>query len=279
MIDAVKSKVPASGARDAMLQGSPAAQASSLPVLGSDVFVRASGSEGEPQKIAGLLSEVSLELRGMRMADWPEGRTLPVSGGLLALQPAMPGPGSSPRELSRVDLRLNSGSYSVDFSVDQNGGLRIRKLYIDGRSVTSQLRDALKEQIMADPALWGSLTVLAAGGAAALAHEYARTTGDRVRFDLVNTRVWEDGPWSMRMKADAEFTGDHKVVRGSGVGTSVVFKEERLRAELGVNYRREQKWEAEASASYALSKDIDVRASARYRPDGYEAGIFLEARF
>ncbi|MNT92687.1 hypothetical protein D3C72_2340100 [compost metagenome] len=52
-----------------------------------------------------------------------------------------------------------------------------------------------------------------------------------------------------------------------------------MKAELAARYHPSEKWEANASASYAVSKDVDVKANARYREDGYQVGVSLEARF
>gem|GEM_PF-5435187 len=246
--------------------------------LGSDVFVRSSGPEAEAQKIAALISEVALELKGIQLADSPDGVTLPLSAGQLSL--ALPAQASGTAvPVSRVDLRLNSGRYAVDFTVSQDGTLKIRSFYRDGQSASVLLREALKDKISEDPILWGSLTLLAATGAVAAAHHYVSRTGDPLKFDVLDTTVMEHGPWSLRAKVGAELTGDDRFMRAAGAGSSVVYQDGRLRTEVGARYSRDQQWEAEASASYAISKNVEARANARYRNDDYQVGISIESKF
>lgn len=277
MLEGVTSQAPRSP-RGAIAEGkSPRPLEPALPDLGSDVFLRSASPEAEAQQIVRSLSAVSMELRSLQRSELTDGKTIPLSEGSLFLKTASPGSPGVP--VSRVDLRLHTGPYAVDFSVDENGGVKVRQLYKDGKSMPSILRDALRERIAGDPLVWGSLSVLAATGVVALAHEYVRKTGDPVRVNVLDKTVMRDGPWSVRVEADAELTGDSRFIRPLGAGPTLEYADGKVRAELGARYRPGEKWEANASASYALAKDVDLKANARYREDDYRVGVSLEARF
>lgn len=252
--------------------GSPESLA---PARAGDVFVR---SGAELPDMGALVSELKLELRGLQLDERPNAFPYATPAGTLTLDrhsdAGLPG-----REVRRVDLRLNHGAYAVDVSVDQDGGIRIRKLYKDGRSLNAMARDALKEKIQEDPALWGTLTLLAATGAVALANDYTRRTGDPVEFDLFNATVMRTAPWALKLNADVATTGKGVGLRGTALGTSVVYQEDKLRAEVGASYHRDEKWGAKASLAYEIEKNVNLRADARIRKDDYAVGVALEARF
>jgi hypothetical protein len=248
-------------------------------VLPPDVFARSADPEADAREVAGMLSGVALELRGIKFSDPSDNQVIPLSAGNLTVGMAPGDPFAAGRAVKRVDLRLDNGAYAVDFSVDEDGGLKIRRLYKDGRSVTAIAGDALKREIEADPLLWGSLTALAAVGTVAVAHEYVKRTGDPIRFEVLDTSVMRQGPWDLRVQAHAELTGNDRFMRGSGVGSTLAYHDGPLSARLGVEYRPDKNWEASASASYAVSRDVDVRAGASVSKDDYRVGISLEARF
>lgn len=247
--------------------------------LTSDTFSLSSDPEVEARLLAQSISDATLELRGVRFSGNGEARDYALNAGQLRVGHFRAFEGDRAPVLSRVDMRLTKGAYSVDFSVSEDGGVKIRKIYKDGRSVTSLLGDELKRKIEADPALWGTLTALAATGAVVAAHSYVKKTGDPIRFDVFDAKVAESGPWSLRVRGEAELTGKSSFVRSSGAGTALAFEEGAMRAELGVRYRRDEKWVATASASYAFSENTYFQASAEADRNDYRVGISFVSEF
>lgn len=272
------SRSPVGPAMSSVPEGASGSEATEIrrPAAG-DVFVRTGDSDA--REVAATLSGLSVALRGISFADGQSSHVIPLEAGRLTVSSGSAISPPSGREVQRVDLHLSNGSYAADISVDQDGGLKIRKLYKDGRSVTSIARDALKREIEADPVLWGSLTALAAAGVVVAAHEVAKRSGDPVRFEVFDKSVMRQGPWDLRVQAHAELTGTDRFIRPSGVGTALAYDEGRLKASLGVEYRPDRNWEANARASYALDKDVDLHFDASAGPNDHRVGLTLEARF
>lgn len=190
-----------------------------------------------------------------------------------------PRTGSTDLALKEMRGRISGGDYDIYFKVDGDGSIGIDRVMRGGRNVTSVAKDALVAKIKEDPALYGTLTALAAAGAVAAAHEHARRSGAGIEFDALSHTLLERDDLQLKTKLKAELTGDSSFVRPSSAELAAHYGDGRLEAFASAQYRvRDESWEANVGASYKLDKNVDLSAGAFYRTDTSDYGAFVSLR-
>jgi hypothetical protein len=180
--------------------------------------------------------------------------------------PAMidPRTGQPDLQLKDMKLRVNVGRYDLMLRVDGDGKPHLGSVFQDGRAVPEILRDALRNRIEDDPALWGSLAGAALVGAGVAASSYAKKSGKPIDFDLGRMKLLSGETYQVKAKLLGEFKGGSGKPTVGGVELGASYQDGPWTGAVTAKQRRGGNPEYALSASYEVSKNARWVAAASY---------------